>query len=80
MVVVDCGWLWVVVDGCGSLRMVVGGCGWLWVVAYFSITHLKLNFKFTSNSIPFENHFKFHFISAFYFKLTSKAFLFYFLF
>ena len=38
----ECGWLWVIVDGfgrlwvvlgcCGWLRMVVDGCGWLWVV------------------------------------------------
>ena len=42
--------------------------------------NLKLNFKFISNSVSFENQFKFHFISVFYFKLTSKAFLLYFLF
>ena len=42
--------------------------------------NLKLNFKFTSNSISFEIQFKFYFISDFHFKLTSKAFLFYFLF
>ena len=40
----DCGWLWMVADGCGWLRVVfwvifgrlwmaVDGCGWFWVVA-----------------------------------------------
>ncbi len=28
-----CGWLRVLVDGCGCLRMVVGACGWLRVLA-----------------------------------------------
>ena len=42
--------------------------------------NLKLNFKFISNSVSFENQFKFYFILIFYFKLSSKAFLFYFVF
>ena len=41
--------------------------------------NLKLNFKLISNYISFENQFKFYFVSDFYFKLTPKAFLFYFL-
>ena len=32
MVVVGCGWLWLVVVGCGWLWLVVVGCGWLWLV------------------------------------------------
>ena len=27
-----CGWLRVLLDGCGCLWMVVGACGWLWVL------------------------------------------------
>ena len=42
--------------------------------------NLKLNFKFIETSISFENQFKFYFVSAFYFNVTSKAFLFYLLF
>ena len=54
-VVVDgCGWFfWVVVDGCGCLWVVVGRCGvlfrWLWVVAYFSITRIKINLNIISS-------------------------------
>ena len=36
--------------------------------------NLKLNFKFISISISFEN--QFNFISVFYFKVTSKCFCF----
>jgi hypothetical protein len=32
VVVVGCGWLWLVVVGCGWLWLVVVGCGWLWLV------------------------------------------------
>lgn len=42
--------------------------------------NLKLEFKFIPSSISFKNQFKFYFISVFYFKLTSKALLFCFLF
>ena len=42
--------------------------------------NLKLNSKFISTAISFENQFKFYFISVFYFKVISKAFMFYFLF
>ena len=42
--------------------------------------NLKLNLKFISTSISFENQFNFYFVSGFSFKVTSKTFLFYFMF